>query len=116
MTVWRDAHGVVYDTARDYYEPPPELGLIPFIIRAEDNRDVVTQVNSGYAHGGGWHSFGAGKWKLNRDNMHLTYPGDPTYIPEAWAVISPRETVYVYESGWVMIYRYPDDFDVARMD
>lgn len=115
MTTWRDAHGVVYDTALDYYEPPPELGLIPFIIQAEDPRDVVTQVNDRYAHGGGWHPF-SNKWKLNTDNMSITYPGDPTYKPLAFAKISAKETVYVYQSGWVMIYRFPEDFEVSRMD
>ena len=121
MTIWiglNENSGQEYDSnAR--FEPPWQLGLIPEIIRAEDTRGVVEQVNANYAHGGGWspfHGIGVSKWRLNKETMNLQYPGDPTMHAQWKAAINPDETVFIYDSGWVLLLAASGTFEISRMD
>ena len=118
MTIWiglNENSGQEYDSnAR--FEPPWQLGLIPEIIRAEDTRGVVEQVNANYAHGGGWNFYGKDKWRLNADNMSIKYPEDPTLWPQWKATISKDETVYIYDYGLVLLLASNGTFEISRMD
>lgn len=93
-----------------------EIGYLPEIILAEqfDPRPVVEQVNDRYAHGGGWHRFNGFMW--NRIAKTLRYPGDPPVHAIARFVANAKETVYVFHSGWTLIDRGGDDWEVARLD
>lgn len=99
-----------------WYGSEAALGYIPQIITSGDPRPVIEQVNDRYAHGGGWNSFGKGKWILNRKAMSIQYPGDPPHLPLAHAQISETEAVWVYECAWVLIDRGGDDWEISRMD
>ena len=90
------------------------VGYIPQIIRADDERPVVAQVNDRYAHGGGWNSFKG--FKLTRGEMALKYPGDPALKPVAMLKVSEKETVYIYQHAWVLVDRGGEDWDIARLD
>lgn len=92
------------------------IGFLPDIIlnEAYDSRPVVDQVNQRYAHGGGWHAMSGFKW--NRIAKTLRYPGDPPMHAVARFEASTKETVYVFESGWVLVDRGGDDYEVARLD
>lgn len=90
------------------------LGYLPQIIISGDG-PVVEQVNTRYAHGGGWNAFSG--FELNREDMSIVYPGDPAYMPIASLRVSETETVYVYPHAWVLIDRgEAAGFEVARLD
>ncbi len=97
---------------RDEYD---RLGLLPQIILNIDPRPVKEQVADRYAHGGGWHPFGQGKWKFDPVRHTLKYPGDPVFHPY-WVTEVRDETVYVYQSGIVAVVQKDGSFEVTRMD
>jgi len=109
-----------------------QLGFIPQFLSDFDPRPAAEQFIDAYAHGGGWHSFGKGQWKLQLPILpesaseyalaRLIYPGDPAYKCVAHAVLhfgtDKAELVLVFPFGpWVVVKKFTsDDFDVARMD
>jgi hypothetical protein len=92
------------------------LGLIPAIIRQEDPRPVREQVADRYAHGGGWHPFGQGAWRLG-SGMKLQFPGDPAMKPLA-ATTMPLsgEVVYLYAHSMILVMNSDHNYEVSRMD
>ncbi len=89
------------------------LGLIPCFLYADDERGAKEQFDARYRLGG-FHPFGAGKWKADADRT-LHYPEDPPLEP--WASTNLRdETVVQYQSGIVAIFQKDGSFQVARMD
>ena len=103
------------------------LGLIPAFLSDHDPRPAAEQFNEAYAHGGGWSSFGKGKWKLQFTGDYATsklvYPGDPAFKCIAHTVLhessrNDAELVLVFTGGpWVVVKKFTsDEFDVARMD
>lgn len=92
------------------------IGYLPDIILNEvyDSRPVVEQVNDRYAHGGGWHAMSGFKWE--KLAQRLTYPGDKPMHANARFQANSKETVYVFDGGWVLVDRGPGNWEVARLD
>lgn len=90
------------------------VGMIPYWLSSDDPRPAKDQLNTAYVHGGGWHSFGQGQWRITRSNF-LHYPGDPPLIP--LAEINMRdELIVIYDCSIVAIIQPDRSFEVARMD
>lgn len=95
--------------------PPEALGLIPFIVRGDDERPFAEQVEERYAHGGGWLPFGRGRWEMRGDN--LRYPGDPVMRPLAWwNHPTDGSRFYVYPAAICAVVHADGRFDVVRLD
>lgn len=88
------------------------VGIIPEFLDERDPRPAAEQIDSGYAHGGGWSPMP--KWKLLRSGR-IYYPGDPAYQPLASATLRD-ETILVYQSGITAIIQKNGKFEVARLD
>ena len=54
------------------------------------------------------------RFKLE-DGFKLKYPGDPAYEPFA-AMKLRKETILMYDHGWVAIFQPDNSFEVSRMD
>jgi hypothetical protein len=104
------------DPTTHFAEVDPELlagllGFIPGIILGRHSAEE--EVNAGYAHGGGWHSFSG--FSMDHAGV-MSYSGDPDQFPVAKATNSLGETIYVYENAWVAIRQEDGQYDVSRMD
>lgn len=89
-----------------------DLGYVPGFFSEEDPKTAAEQINENYAHGGGWMPMK--KWERVGDTG-IRYPGDETIYPVAMAHLRD-ETIYLYESAWMMIVQANNDFEVARID
>jgi hypothetical protein len=78
----------------------------------DDPRSAKEQLNTGYAHGGGWQAFNG--FKLNADDS-LSYPGDPPQIPIIEFKLR-NERVVLYDHAWVAVIQPDRSFEVCRMD
>ena len=94
------------------------LGLIPTFLSEDDTRPAREQFDENYAHGGGWQPFTG--FKLNVEDMVLTYPNDPPIKPLAGVTLHigrSAEHIYVYPHAWVLIMKDSDmSWEVCRMD
>lgn len=90
------------------------VGFIPHMLSEGNPDDAVTQLNNGYAHGGGWHDF-PGFTFVDGPTPSLTYPGDPPMLAVAsWQLRDER--IILFDSAWVAVVQPNGDFRVARMD
>lgn len=88
------------------------LGFIPDMLSEADPRPAREQLDTGYAHGGGWRPFPG--FELRPDNS-LKYPGDPAMKPVASAQLRD-ELILVYPYAWVAIIQPDRVFEICRMD
>lgn len=94
---------------------PYHLGLIPTFLNEHDPRPAVEQIDSNYAHGGGWHDFDG--FHFDKENLTLTYPGDPVMRPLAAAKLHGNEYIVIYPSAWVVVLNEKDGTHrVCRVD
>ncbi len=88
------------------------VGFIPDMISESDPRPLIEQLNSGYAHGGGWSPF---RGFAQLPNGDLKYPEDPP----TKALVEGEfrgDIIRIHESAWVSV-TFPDGtFEVCRMD
>jgi hypothetical protein len=98
------------------------LGLLPQFFSEIDMRPAREQINTAYAHGGGWHPFNSciggqvkGNFTFNKKTLTLTYPGDPPMRAIAQAQIRD-DIILVFEHAWVMIWNANGDWELARID
>jgi hypothetical protein len=91
---------------------PEQLGMLPYMLSANDPRSAREQFGAGYLHGGGWRPFEG--FKL-LDGGRIKYPGDPTLKPIAMMQLR-NETIFFYDGAWVAIVQPDGSFEIARMD
>jgi hypothetical protein len=91
------------------------LGYLPQLIGTQFSGTVAEQLNENYAHGGGYHPFGEGQWRMNPATHILQYPGDPPFRPLAMTKIR-EETVYFYNSALLAIVQPDGKFAITRVD
>lgn len=89
------------------------LGFIPEFFNPHDPRPAREQLDTAYAHGGGWHPLSG--WIFDHKTQKIKYPGDPALSPVAYAGLR-NEHIYVYPHAWVAIVQEDGTFEVARMD
>lgn len=87
------------------------LGELPYFLSEADPRGAEAQFNANYPFGG----FQLMKGFSSNSHAELKYPGDPAMKPLAKATLR-GETIYVYESAWVVIFQPDNSFVIARMD
>lgn len=92
-----------------------DLGFLPHFFSQADLRPAKEQLNENYAHGGGWHPYGEGKWKLDLVTHKLHYPGDPPMKVLAEAKLRD-ELILFYNYAIVAIVQPDGSFEVARID
>lgn len=95
------------------FKHPDAWGFIPFMLSEADPRSAAEQLNSGYAHGGGWRPFKG--FQGNAETLSLTYPGDPTLRPLDTVKLRD-ETIALYPFEWVAVWQAAGTFEVSRMD
>lgn len=92
------------------------LGLIPVLISAGDPRCVREQIESNYAHGGGFNPTPGFSLELGLPGKaKLHYPGDPALREWGRATIN-EELVIVFDCAFVAIVQRDGSFAVTRMD
>lgn len=89
------------------------LGLIPSFLREADPRPAREQIDTAYAHGGGWRPF-RGFTVLNGSGV-IQYPGDSALEWIAAAFLRD-EVIRVYPHAWVSITQPDGSTEIARMD
>ena len=89
------------------------LGLLPFMLDADDPRPAREQFDANYTHGGGWHPQPG--FKLMDSDNSLKYPGDPPFSPLAQTNLR-NELIVFYEYSYVAIIQPDRTFEVCRMD
>ena len=87
------------------------VGYISQFLNECDDRGAVEQIDSHYAHGGGWSDFQGHILKGNT----LSYPGDPPMTALSEGKLRD-ERILVFRSGWVAVVQEDESFRVARID
>ena len=91
-------------------------GLLPMMVSEISEADAVTQLNNGYAHGGGWNDFnGFTLEKAPSGEYSLAYPGDPAMLQVASAKLRD-ELIVLFAYDWVAVIQPDGSYRVARMD
>jgi len=89
------------------------LGLIPTFLSELDPRPAKEQIDSQYAHGGGWKPWST-LWTLSLDWTELLYPNDPP-MSEVGRATLRDETIIVYECAFTAIIQPDGSFEVGRL-
>lgn len=100
--IWRAMHP---------HATPDMLGFLPGFLSEDDPRPAREQLDSAYAHGGGWNSFTG--FRMLPDG--IAYPGDPV-MPLLYETQLRDEIIRFYNCAWVAIVQPDGSFDIARMD
>lgn len=88
------------------------LGELPHFLSENDPRPAREQIDSNYAHGGGWSPF-PGFTMLEDGN--LSYPGDPPVRLLAETQLRD-ELIRFYEHDWLAIIQEDGSFEISRVD
>ena len=90
------------------------LGLLPFFFSESDPRPAAEQLNSNYAHGGGFSPISGWK-RIDPEGFAIKYPGDPILKPLAIAQLRTEVLVF-YPYEWLGIFQSNGSFEVTRVD
>lgn len=90
---------------------PALWGYIPSFLDEDDPRSAVEQIKEKYI--GGW--IPMKEFKLNKDTMVLSYPGDPPFIPYG-ILLFRDEKLFIYEGAFVVILQKDGSWEASRMD
>lgn len=91
------------------------LGYIPTMLSPLDERDMVSQLDAGYQHGGGWKDFEGFEASMKGAVWVIQYPNDPPYIERA-RVSMNGETLVMFDHAWVMVIDREGRKRFCRMD
>jgi hypothetical protein len=89
------------------------LGFLPQLLDDGDPRSAKEQMNTNYAHGGGWNKFDG--FTMSQDKMSLRYPGDPPFKLIAVSQLHD-EVLMFYEHDWLVIMQPDETWEAARVD
>lgn len=89
------------------------LGIVPHFFSEDDPLPAAQQLDTAYAHGGGWRPMAG--WKLGPIG-ELVYPGDSPMSPIAVATLHDAEIIRFYPHAWVSITQVDGSFEVSRVD
>lgn len=96
---------------RHQHATAEHLGLIPHFFSNGDARPAREQINSNYAHGGGWRPFHGFEMQENG----IKYPGDPLMPLLAEGRLG-NEIIRIYDCAWVAIVQEDGSFEISRVD
>lgn len=89
------------------------VGVIPYWLYEDDEREASEQIDANYQHGGGWRPFKG--FVMDFEDYSIKYPGDPKMKP--WARAKFRDDlIFVYEAAWVAIVKPNKTFEISRID
>ena len=86
-------------------------GFIPTFLHASNPLSTIEQLDEGYVSG--WRKFDG--FTLNKDNLELSYPGDPPMLPRA-VVKFKDDIIAIYDYAWVLVLMPSGEWEVCRMD
>jgi hypothetical protein len=89
------------------------VGILPGFFSEDDPRSAAKQLDTAYAHGGGWRPMF--KWSLNLNDLSITYPGDEPIHPYAKAQLRD-EKLYLYPYSWLCIIQPDGSYEISRVD
>lgn len=92
---------------------PEVLGFLPSFFNEDDPRSAKEQLDTNYAHGGGWRKFDG--FTMSRDKTALHYPGDPPFMLIAVSHLRD-ETLLFYDHEWLVIMQPDGTWEAARVD
>lgn len=103
---------------------PEHLGFVPQFFDDQDPRPAAEQLAERYAHGGGWHSFGKGLFRVREHDGALIFPGSPEdgEPDEVYPLIAiaalplSGERLRFYTSALLAVVKDDDSFEVTRVD
>lgn len=90
-------------------------GYLPQMLSAHDPRPAVEQLDSGYAHGGGWQPFYGFTLVTSGQLCALRYPGDPDTQEIARGKLRD-ELIVLFQFSWVAVIQPDGSYEIARMD
>jgi hypothetical protein len=91
---------------------PDMLGFLPGMLSDYDPRPAREQMETNYAHGGGWTPFRGFTMKENG----IRYPGDPLCVL-LFETRLREETIRVYDGGpWMAIIQPDGEYEICRID
>lgn len=92
------------------------LGYVPSFLNEDDPRPAVEQIDSNYAHGGGWRDFdGFDVQQDEHGRYRLTYPGDPAYREQA-RILFRDEVIVAFSFAWFLVASPGKAHRIARLD
>jgi hypothetical protein len=91
---------------------PDMLGYIPSFLSEDNPRPAREQINTAYAHGGGFQPFIG--FKMLPDGS-LKYPDDPPTLLLAETTLR-HETIRFYQHSWLAIIQPDGTFEITRVD
>lgn len=94
-------------------DPEGVTGYLPYILSADDPRPARDQINTNYAHGGGWHPQDG--FDLDADTLVARYPGDPPFRAIAFAMLQ-HEKIVLFEHEYLAIIQPDGSFEMARVN
>jgi hypothetical protein len=101
-------HGVLRGVTYEH------LGYIPTFLSVNDPRPAKEQINTRYAHGGGWNSSKSFDFDLKGLKL-LSKHGDPPLEPLAETWLRYEHILY-YDSSFVAIVQIDGSYEIARID
>lgn len=92
-------------------------GIVPQFLSGKDPRPAVEQIDTAYAHGGGWREFAGFTLVNNGDEteIHLVYPGEPPMRAKAYARLRD-ELIVLFDLDWCAIIQPDGAHNIARLD
>ena len=92
------------------------LGYVPHFLNEDDPRPAVEQIDSNYAHGGGWHDFeGFDVQQDEKGRYRIFYPGDHTYQEQA-RILFRDEVIVAFSYAWFLVATPGKTPRIARLD
>jgi hypothetical protein len=88
-------------------------GFIPGFLNEDDPRKAKEQINTAYAHGGGWNKFDG--FAFDPQSLEIKYEGDPALKPYL-AITLRDELILVYPHAWTLILQRDNSYEIARLD
>ena len=90
-----------------------QLGFLPGFFDANDPRSAKEQIDTNYAHGGGWRRFDG--FMFDKEGMTLIYPGDPPFKLLAASALRD-EALLFFEHEWLVIVQPDGSWEAARVE
>jgi hypothetical protein len=92
---------------------PDVVGFLPTFFSERDQRPAREQIDTAYAHGGGWRPQPG--FNFNQHTFTMQYPGDPVFLPLARAYLRD-ELIILYEHEYLAIIQPDGSFEIGRVN
>ena len=88
------------------------VGVLPYWVRADDERTAKAQLQANYAFFMGWDTWEEMVW---HEDGSYDYPGDPTQYPLVKGSLRGQD-IYIYRNSFVAVHDPQAGWAMTRMD